>query len=79
VEGLYDGIGGSDQTKALTLREYYEKNIPVLIVVLFITVGTPLLGLWIVGMPGVILGLALGGIAFILGPKATIKVREKWR
>jgi len=40
------------------------------------SVGGPLLGFWLVGWPGVLVGLFLGGLGFFLGPYAVTKVKE---
>ena len=45
-------------------------------VVIAITLASSLLGLILSCWPGVIVGLALGGLSFYLGPFAVIKVRE---
>ncbi|CAG1013751.1 hypothetical protein [Geobacter sp.] len=60
-----------------TRKEYYQKHKGALLVVVAITVLSPFLGLVIVGPIGVVVGLALGGISYYLGPIATIKVIEK--
>ncbi|WP_321528844.1 hypothetical protein [Sedimenticola selenatireducens] len=57
-------------------REFYEKKPLVLATAIAITIGAPFLGLFLIGWPGVIAGLVLGGAAFWIGPVAVIKVRE---
>jgi ABC-type phosphate transport system permease subunit len=60
-----------------TRREYYEKHKGALGIVIAITVLSPFLGLVLAGPIGVALGLALGFLAYFLGPKAVTKVIEK--
>ena len=60
-----------------TRREYYEKHKGALGGVIAITVLSPFVGLILVGPVGVVIGLALGGLAYYLGPKALTKVIEK--
>lgn len=60
-----------------TRKEYYEKHKGALGVVIAITVASPFLGLVLVGPIGVVVGLAVGGLAYYLGPKAVTKVIEK--
>jgi len=60
-----------------TRREYYEKHKGALGIVIAITVLSPFLGLVLAGPIGVALGLALGVLAYFLGPKAVTKVIEK--
>jgi len=57
-------------------REFYERNLLAHIAVIVITFGAPFLGLFFVGCPGIIAGLALGGVAYWIGPVAITKVRE---
>ena len=57
-------------------REFYEKKPLALAVVIAITFGAPFLGLVLIGWVGVIIGILLGGVAFWIGPSASIKVRE---
>jgi hypothetical protein len=44
--------------------------------VIAITILSPFLGFVLVGPLGVVVGLALGGLAYYLGPKAITKVIE---
>jgi hypothetical protein len=58
------------------VREYYEKHSIPLAVVIVLTVGSSLLGLVLTGWIGVAVGLLIGLIAFLIGPRAVTKVRE---
>jgi len=58
------------------VREYYEKHPLSLAVVVALTVGSSLLGLVLTGWVGVAVGLLIGLIAFLIGPRAITKVRE---
>ena len=58
------------------IHEYYERHPILLPLVLAITVGSPFLGLVLAGWLGVVVGLVIGVVAFILGLRAVTKVRE---
>lgn len=58
------------------VREYYEKHPVPLAVVITLTVGSSLLGLVLTGWIGVAVGLLIGLIVFLIGPRAITKVRE---
>lgn len=58
------------------IREYYERHPVLLPIVIGITIGSPFLGLVLVGWVGVIAGLLIGIIVFFLGLRAVTKVRE---
>ena len=71
-----DTIELSDSTRWQTRREYYHKNPKVLAVVIGITFASPLLGLVVAGWVGVVIGLALSGVAIWIGPWASTKIIE---
>ena len=58
------------------IHEYYERHPILLPLVILITVGSPFLGLVLAGWLGVVVGLVIGVVAFILGLRAVTKVRE---
>jgi len=66
-----DSVGGEKRS------EYYQKNKKALMIVIAITVISPFLGLFIFGPLGVVVGLALGGVSYYLGPMAVTKIIEK--
>jgi hypothetical protein len=66
----------SDSFKWQHIHEYYERHPIFLPVVICITLGSPFLGLFLAGSVGVIVGLVIGGIAFLTGLRAVTKVRE---
>src|SRR4051812_32246921 len=57
-------------------HEFWERNRNLLVVLGIITVGSPLVGLVIAGLPGVFIGLALGVLGAVIGAKAIVRVRE---
>ena len=59
-----------------TRREYYQKHKTASAAVIAITVISPFIGLALVGPLGIIVGLALGCIAYYLGPKVATKIIE---
>jgi hypothetical protein len=59
-----------------TQRSFYEKNKKAFIILTLITVGSPFIGFFIIGIPGLLIGLVLSVISYFLGPKAIMKVVE---
>jgi len=57
-------------------REFFEGNPKIKWLIIAITIGSPFLGLVIVGLLGVVIGLVLGIVSYLLGPYAVTKVRE---
>lgn len=57
-------------------QEFYEENRLAKYIIIGVTVGAPLLGLAITGLPGLIVGSILGGLSYFLSPYAITKVRE---
>lgn len=60
-------------------RMFYEKNPIAFAVAIGITVGAPFLGFIFDKWEGVIVGLMLGAVAFMIGLFAVTKVRETER
>jgi hypothetical protein len=56
--------------------EYLEKNPRILTVVIVLSILSPFIGLFVVGIPGVLIGLTISVILLFLGLKAVTKVRE---
>lgn len=73
---ITDGIVVSDSIKWQTKKEFYEKNPKAHAGVILITLFSPFIGMFVAGIIGVVVGFLLGGVAYILGPKAVTKVRE---
>jgi len=71
-----ESIEVSDRIRWVTRREYYQKNPKVLAIVIAITGLAPFLGLFLVGWAGVVAGLVLGGIAYLISPWASTKIIE---
>lgn len=57
-------------------REFFEQNTKIKWLIIAITIGSPIVGFFVIGLIGVVIGLALGIISYALGPYAVIKVRE---
>jgi hypothetical protein len=73
---LHDTISVTTSLSWETRKEYYQKHKGALGTVVAITLLSPFLGLVLVDPVGVVVGLALGGLAYYLGPKAIMKVVE---
>jgi len=73
---VQDGICLSDSVGWISRREFYEKNQTLFIMIVAITIISPFIGLVLAGIPGIVVGLLLGAVSYILGPHATTKVRE---
>jgi hypothetical protein len=57
-------------------REYWEKHPVLLPVVLAIVLGSPFLGLVLAGWAGVLVGLAISVVGFVVGLFAVTRVRH---
>jgi uncharacterized oligopeptide transporter (OPT) family protein len=66
----------SSTARLQSVREFYEKNTTALILSIVITVISSFVGLFVIGLIGVIVGLVLGALSFWVGIKAITKVRE---
>jgi len=74
IEGKMGPISGALGWKHT--KEYYEQNRSLQIIVWAITIISPLVGLFLAGIAGVILGFILGISSYFFGVKAITKIRE---
>lgn len=68
-------IGGSASVQ--TIRTVYQKNKAAFAILIVITIISPFVGLFLIGIPGILVGLILSAISYFLGPKAVTKIIEK--
>ena len=66
----------SDNVHWQTTHEFYEKNHGALLALILLSVASPFIGLFLAGWWGIMAGLLLGAVSYVLGPKAVTKVRE---
>ncbi len=59
-----------------TLREFYKKNPILIFISLALTIASSFAGVVIVGPVGLVLGLLLGFVAFLIGPRAVTHFSE---
>jgi hypothetical protein len=56
--------------------EYWERNPRILTVVIVLSILSPFIGLYIIGIPGALIGLTISVLLLFLSLKAVTKVRE---
>jgi hypothetical protein len=71
-----ENINVSESVSFESVREFYEQNPMAKWAVILITILSSLVGLFLNGLVGVLVGLALGVFSYFIGPKAVTKVRE---
>jgi hypothetical protein len=69
-------IGVKDSLKWESRREFNERNPKINLLIIVITFGSPLLGFFLYGLVGVIIGFFFGVLSYWLSPLAITKVRE---
>ena len=74
--GIADAVQISDSVSWERTRSFWEVNWPWLIVLTVMSVASPFVGLVVAGRPGVIVGLIIAGVEFVVGVYAIGKVRE---
>jgi hypothetical protein len=57
--------------------EYVKRNRPLQVVLGILTFGAPVLGFFVSGLAGVIVGGLLALVCWVLGPRAYRRVRER--
>jgi uncharacterized oligopeptide transporter (OPT) family protein len=78
---INEELGVSDSLSWERTKTYFEKQPVLFPIVVVITIGSPFIGLFLAGWPGVFFGLVISIFSFLLGLKAVTKVidREKGR
>lgn len=70
---------GKASLRYISKREFWEKHIGFIAVVVLIVFGSPFLGLVLTGWCSVVVGLIFGTTSFVLGFFMARKVREETR
>ncbi|MFU8817875.1 MAG: hypothetical protein ACNA7W_21210 [Pseudomonadales bacterium] len=60
-----------------TQREFYRRNRPTLLVILVVNVSAWFIGLALAGGPGMVVGVLVGAMAYVLLPAAQAKIRGR--
>lgn len=76
VMQINDSLTISDSFSWKTTKEFYEKNKPMLAIVIVLSIISPLVGVVLAGIPGIIVGFIISGLCYFLSPLAIIKIRE---
>jgi len=76
VAGISEGINIKESSIWERRREFIKKNPIFIALSILITLGAPILGYFISGIIGIVLGIILGFGVSILGLFAIIKIRE---
>jgi len=58
------------------IRTYWERKPALLLLILTVALGSPFLGLVLVGWPGVLVGLAFSLVSLLIGFFAVTRIRE---
>jgi len=73
-----DSVVVEDKIHRITIaKEFYEENRITKWKILLVTILAPVLVFFMSGISGVIFGLLVGALTYILSPKAIMKIREK--
>ncbi len=73
---ISDKLSVSDSISWKTTKEFYEKNKSILTVIIVLSIISPLVGVVLAGVPGIIVGFIISGLCYFLSPLAIIKIRE---
>ena len=55
---------------------FYERNKPIVVVMILIVFLLPIVGVFVTGLSGAVLGVALSVFGYFLTPYAVLKLRE---
>jgi hypothetical protein len=59
-------------------RNFYEHHKPIAVLMILILFLFPIVGIFVIGLPGGVLGVAVSVLGYYLTPYAVLKLREGW-
>jgi predicted RNA-binding Zn-ribbon protein involved in translation (DUF1610 family) len=71
-----DQIGFRDILGWKSQREFIQKNLPLFYLSIALTIVSPIIGYFEIGLIGIAVGFLLGGISYVAGLYAVTKIRE---
>ncbi len=57
-------------------REYWERKPKLLLIMIVLSVLAPFVGMFVFGFPGVLIGLFISVLLYVISPRAIVKVKE---
>ena len=71
-----DSLGFKDSFSWKRQRTFFEKNMPLFCLSIALTIVSPIIGYFVVGLIGLVVGFLLGGISYVVGLYSVTKIRE---
>ena len=57
-------------------RDFYERNKPIAVFIILIVFIFPILGVFVIGLSGAVLGVVISVLGYYLTPYAVLKLRK---
>lgn len=68
----------TDSLKSEPRRDFYEHNKPIAVLMILILFLFPIVGVFVIGLSGGILGVVISVLGYYLTPYVILKLREGW-
>ena len=74
--GLHSELSFANSLKSDQRKGFYERNKPIAVVMILVVFLLPIVGVFVMGLPGAVLGVALSVFGYFLTPYAVLKLRD---
>jgi len=59
-------------------RSFYERHKPIAVLMILILFLLPIVGVFVIGVPGAVLGVVVSVLGYYLTPYVILKLRDVW-
>jgi hypothetical protein len=74
----HSGLSFTGSLKSEPRRTFYEHHKPIAVLMILILFLFPIVGVFVIGLQGGVLGVAVSVLGYYLTPYAVLKLREGW-
>ena len=74
--GLHSELSFADSLKSEERQGFYERHKPIAVVMILIVFLLPIVGVFVMGLSGGVLGVIVSAAGYFLTPYAVLKLRD---
>ena len=74
--GLHSELSFADSLKSDQRQGFYERHKPIAVVMILIVFLLPIVGVFVMGLPGGVMGVIVSAAGYLLTPYVVLKLRD---
>ena len=74
--GLHSELSFANSLKSDQRQRFYERHKPIAVVMILIVFLLPIVGVFVTGLSGAVLGVIVSAAGYLLTPYAVLKLRD---